>query len=61
MGLEAAAEDSAPAGMSPEEQAALAAVSGEPAGAAPVTTGDAAANLSAIDNEADFWKAIRGA
>lgn len=61
MGLGDAPNDAAPAGLSEEETAALAAVSGEPAGAAPVTTGDAAANLSAIDNEADFWKAIRGA
>jgi len=60
MGLEVATE-AAPAGVSPEEQAALAAVSGEPAGAAPVTTSDSAANIAAIDNEADFWKAIRGA
>ena len=46
--------------LSDEDQAALAAVSGEPSGTAPVTTGDNAANLAAIDNEADFWKAIRG-
>lgn len=59
MGLEVPAED-APVGVSPEEQAALAAVSGEPAGAAPVTTGDAAARLDGIDNEADFWATIRG-
>lgn len=57
MGLEAA--EAAPA-VSAEDVAALAAVSGEPSGTAPVTTGDNAANLAAIDNEADFWKAIRG-
>ena len=58
MGL--APQEATPA-VSDEDVAALAAVSGEPSGTAPLTTGDDAANLAAIDNEADFWKAIRGA
>ena len=57
MGL---ADDSAPQGVSADDAAAVAAVSGEPSGTAPVTTGDAAASLGAITDEAEFWKTIRG-
>jgi hypothetical protein len=56
VGLEA---QEAPQGVSAADAAAVAAVSGEPSGTAPVTTGDQAANIASIDNEADFWAAIR--
>jgi hypothetical protein len=56
MGLET---PDAPQGVSEEQAAAMAAVSGEPAGTAPVTSGDKAATIASIDNEADFWAAIR--
>lgn len=45
-----------PAGVSAEDAAAVAAVSGEPNGTAPVTTGDDAAALAGIDNEEEFAK-----
>ena len=58
MGL---ASEEAPNGVSEEEAAAVAAVSGDPSGTAPVSDGgNQAAVIQGIDNEADFWKAIRG-
>lgn len=54
------ADDSAPQGVSADDVAAVAAVSGEPSGTAPVTTGDAAASLGSITDEAEFWAKIRG-
>jgi hypothetical protein len=56
------ADEQAPPAVSEEEAAAVAAVSGDPGGSAPTApTGDATAALAGIDNEADFWAAIRGA
>lgn len=57
MGLEVA--NSEAQGVSQEDAAAVAAVSGEPAGTTPTTQGESLSNISAIDNEADFWAAIR--
>lgn len=59
MGLEG---EQAQPGVSAEEAAAVAAVSGDPGGSAPsAPSGDASAALAGIDNEADFWAAIRNA
>ena len=55
-GLETEAEPA----VSEEDQQAMAAVTGEPGGAAPSTTaGDPVAALKGIDNEEDFWKFIQ--
>lgn len=52
-------DEDAPTGVSEEEAAAVAALTGDPSGTAPVVTGDKAAAIAGIDNEADFWNAIR--
>jgi len=46
--------------VSEEDQQAMAAVTGEPGGTAPSTSGDPLAALKGIDNEEDFWKTIQG-
>lgn len=52
--------DEQPQGVPAEDVAAVAAVSGEPAGTAPTVSAVSVEALQGIDNEADFWKAVRG-
>lgn len=56
-GVESAAEQSG-GGVDETTKQQLQAVSGSPTGTIPVTTGDVAQQLGAIDNEEDFWKMI---
>lgn len=52
-------EERSSGGVDEATKQQIAAVSGQPTGAPPANSGDAATHLQAIDNEADFWAHIR--